>query len=221
MRAGPDVAAAAPIQAVSLPLRRVPRIEASGLFLRELKDKQVMRSPFTHCSMGRCLVGVFLIAILPAVLKAQEQTSVVIQGKAITVKYTASLMNGRRIFGAAVPYGQVWRIGDKAAPTFHTDADLVFYGLTVPRGDYTLYVLPAADKWQLIINRQTGAAAYDPKMDVGRAPMTMGKPPAPVETCKVTLTKTAALAAKLELSWENTVASVPFHIDLITSDREW
>ena len=131
----------------------------------------------------------------------------VIQGKTIEVKYTGPSMNGRKIFGAAVPYGQVWRIGDKAAPSFHTDADLAFYGLTVPKGDYALYVLPAADKWQLIISRQTGVAAYNPKMDVGRVPMTMGKAPAPVETCRVTLTKTAALSAKLELSWENTVAS--------------
>jgi hypothetical protein len=36
----------------------------------------------------------------------------------------------------------------------------------------------------------------------------------------MTFTKTAALSAKLELSWENTIASVPFHIDY-ASDREW
>src|ERR1035441_5963317 len=119
--------------------------------------------------MGRWLVGLFVIAILAPAVRAQEQVSVVIQGKTITVKYAAPAMNGRKIFGAAVPYGQVWRIGDKAAPALHTDADLAFYGLTVPKGDYTLYVLPAADKWQLIVSRQTGAAAYDPKMDVGRA----------------------------------------------------
>jgi hypothetical protein len=171
--------------------------------------------------MGKCLVELFVIATLAVVSRADDQTSAVIQGKAISVKYAAASMNGRRIFGAVVPYGQVWRIGDKAAASFHTDADLVFYGLTVPKGDYTLYVLPAADKWQLIINRQTGAAAYNPKMDVGRVPMTMGKAAAPVETCKIGLTKTATLAAKLELSWENTVASVPFHLDLVTSDREW
>ena len=171
--------------------------------------------------MGRWLVGLFVIAILAPAVRAQEQVSVVIQGKTITVKYAAPAMNGRKIFGAAVPYGQVWRIGDKAAPALHTDADLAFYGLTVPTGDYTLYILPSADKWQLIISRQTGAAAYDPKMDVGRAPMTIEKAPAPVETCKVALTKTAALSGKLELSWENVVASVPFRIDMVGSDREW
>jgi hypothetical protein len=37
----------------------------------------------------------------------------------------------------------------------------------------------------------------------------------------VALTKTAALSGKLELSWENVVASVPFRIDMVGSDREW
>lgn len=171
--------------------------------------------------MSRWFVGLFSIAILAVALNAQEEASVVIQGKTVAVKYAAPSMHGRKIFGGAVPYGQVWRIGDKAAPALHTDADLAFYGLTVPKGDYTLFVLPAADKWQLIISKQTGAGAYDPKLDVGRAPMTMGKPPAPLESCKVTITKTAAMSAKLEIAWENTVASVPFRIDVVAPDREW
>jgi hypothetical protein len=165
--------------------------------------------------------GVLSVAILATPLTAQEQASLVIQGKTIAVKHTGTAMNGRKIFGAAVPYGQVWRIGEKAAPVLHTDADLAFYGLTVPKGDYTLYVLPAADKWLLIINRQTGGAAYNPKSDVGRVAMTMAKAPAPVETSKVVLTKTAALSGKLELAWEGTVASVPFRVDMGASDREW
>jgi hypothetical protein len=172
-------------------------------------------------NMSRCLAGIFAVAFLATALSAQEQTSVALQGNNIEVKYAAQSMKGRKIFGAAVPYGQVWRIGDKVAATFHTDSDLAFYGMTVPKGDYTLYVLPAADKWQLIINKQKGAGAYDPKLDVGRVTMTVGKAPAPVETCKVTLTKTAALSGKLELAWENTVASVPFRLDMMASDREW
>ncbi len=179
-----------------------------------------MRSSSRNRGMDRCL-AVFAFALLAPCLSAQEQTSVVLQGKTIEIKYAAQSMKGRKIFGSTVPYGQVWRIGDKAAPVFHTESDLAFYGMTVPKGDYTVYVLPAADKWQLIISKQKGAGAYDPKLDVGRVPMTMGKAPAPVETCKVTLTKTAALSGKLELSWENTVASAPFRLDLMASDREW
>ena len=163
-----------------------------------------------------------LIAVLAGSAAAQEQASTIIQGKTISIKYSAPSVKGRKIFGGVVPYNQVWLIGDGSGATLHTDSDLVFYDVTVPKGDYSLYVLVDPTKWQLIINRQTGAkaAVYNAKMDVGRVPMSMGKAPAPVETCKLAFLKTAALAAKLELSWENTIASVPFHLDY-ASDREW
>jgi hypothetical protein len=152
-----------------------------------------------------------------------QQSAVTLDGKTITVKYAPSAMKGRKIFGAAVPYNQVWKIGDAAAPTLHTDADIVFKGVTVPKGDYSLYVLAAADKWQLIINKQTGAKAanHDPKFDLGRVQMTLAKPPAPVENSRITLTKAAAMAAKIEIAWENTVATVQFHLDRVAGDSEW
>jgi hypothetical protein len=174
--------------------------------------------------MKKCgFVCAALIAGFAGSVFAQQQTSLAIEGSTISVKYSAPSMKGRKIFGATVPYNQVWRIGESAPAALHTDTDLVFYGMTVPKGDYSLYVLVDPNRWQLIVNKQTGpkAAVYNPKLDVGRVPMTMGKASAPVETCKFALTKTAALAAKLELAWENTVATVPFHLAFLTPDREW
>jgi hypothetical protein len=49
----------------------------------------------------------------------------------------------------------------------------------------------------------------------------MGKAPALVASCKLTLTKTAALAAKLEVAWGSNIASAPFHLDTVGADREW
>ena len=72
-------------------------------------------------------------------------------------------------------------------------------------GDYTIYVnLEDADTWELIINKQTGQGGltYDAGQDVGRAKMTMSKPASKVETLKYTLT-----ADKLELAWDEYVAS--------------
>jgi hypothetical protein len=82
--------------------------------------------------------------------------------------------------------------------------------VVVPKGDYSLYLLADADKWQLIISKQTGqkAKVYDPKMDLGRVPMVLRSAPAPVEICTVTLSKSAARAARLELALQDTIASV-------------
>jgi hypothetical protein len=170
-------------------------------------------------------ISVLVLAALIAgcAAGAAEEASVKIEGKAISVKYSPGSVKGRKIFGGVVPYNQVWRIGETTAAAFHTDADLVFQGATVPKGDYSLYILADAAKWQLIISRQTGpgAATHNPKMDLGRIPMNIKTAPAPIETCTITITKTAALAARLEVAWETTVASVTFHLDKVAADTEW
>ncbi len=134
------------------------------------------------------------------------EASVTADGKKITIKYHAPSVHGRRIFGELVPYGQVWRAGANEATALHTEADLQIKNLTVPKGDYTLYVWPDPKQWQLIINKQTGqwGTEYNQSQDLGRVPMDMSKAPALIETYKITLTPT-----KLQLEWENTIASVP------------
>jgi hypothetical protein len=146
------------------------------------------------------------IVLITGVAAFAQQSAVTLDGKAITVKYAPAAVQDRKIFG-----------------TLHTDTDIVFKGVAVPAGNYSLYVLLAADKWQLIINKQTGpkAANYDPKLDVGRVSMVMAKAPAPVETSKIALTKVAAMAAKIEIAWENVVATTQFHLDRVAGDSEW
>jgi hypothetical protein len=146
-------------------------------------------------------------------LSPPANTSVTIAGKTVSIKYSAPSMRGRKIFGELVPYGKVWRAGANAATALHTDADLDLNGLAVPKGDYTLFVLPEADQWTLIVSKETGqwGLAYKENMDLGRVKMTMSKSAAPVETYKMTLSGNGN-SGKLQLEWENTVATVPFQV---------
>jgi hypothetical protein len=142
------------------------------------------------------------------------ETSVTINGKAISIKYSAPSMRGRKIFGGLEPYGKVWRAGANEATALHTDADLQIGSLSVPKGDYTLYVFLDEKQWQLVVNTQTGqwGTVYDPSKDLGRVPMTMSKPSAAVETYKMTLSSAGGNKGKLQLEWENTAASVDFTV---------
>jgi len=167
------------------------------------------------------IVAAGLSGIVFAQTAAPDPASVTINGKTMSVKYSAVSANGRKIFGEVVPFNQVWQISNGSPATFHTDADLAFKGFVVPKGDYTLYVLPIdATNWQLIVNKQMGPA-YDPKFDVGRMAMTVTEAPAPIETCRLSVVKTAATAAKIEIAWENIVASAKFNPDRSGSNSEW
>ena len=169
-----------------------------------------------------CVVVILGLVTLAVGQQALQETSVKMSGKAITLKYAAASMGGRKIFGDVVPYNQVWRAGTGTV-AFHTDADLEVQGLAVPKGDYTLFVLPDRLEWQLIISKQTGpqAATYNPKMDLGRVPMDMKKASAPIENLKITVTSQGSVAGKIELGWETTIAAVPFNIDALGTHREW
>jgi hypothetical protein len=165
-------------------------------------------------------VLIALASLAGAETKSGLTESVAIGGKTISIKYSAPAVNGRvgKLYGKDGTIGKdatypVWRAGANAATALHTDADLDLGGLTVPKGDYTLYVNladPAA--WELIVNKQTGQGGmtYDAKQDLGRVKMTMGKPPALVEQLKYTLSGTGGNKGTLELAWENADASVSF-----------
>jgi len=152
-------------------------------------------------------------------LSPATEATVTIAGKVITVKYSAPSLRGREVFAAGGVISKdrtypVWRTGANSATALHTDADLQIKGLTVPKGDYTLFTQIDAEPWQFIVNKQTGqwGLTYSKDQDLGRVAMDMSKPPAPVETMKITLTATGANSGKLEIAWENKVASVPFTV---------
>ncbi|HYW41454.1 MAG TPA: DUF2911 domain-containing protein [Bryobacteraceae bacterium] len=150
---------------------------------------------------------------------AQTATAA-IGGKTITIKYSAPSVRGRKIFGDGGlvmrdPTAPVWRAGANSATAIHTDADLDVGGLAVPKGDYTLFVnVKDPDAWELIVNKQTGqwGLAYSAAQDLGHVKMQMSKPPALVEQLKYTISSAGGNKGKLQLEWENHVASVPITV---------
>jgi len=148
------------------------------------------------------------------------ETSVTIAGKGITIKYSAPSMRGRQIFGqdgliSKDPTWPVWRAGADSATALHTDGALAINGLNVPKGDYTVFVLVNPTMpWQLILNKEIKqwGLDYKPAMDLGRVPMTVTKPAAPIEKFKITLSGAGGNQGKLQMEWENVIASVPFTV---------
>ena len=99
----------------------------------------------------------------------------------ITIDYGQPHARGREIFGALVPYGQVWRLGANWATRLTLDFDARVGDLDVPRGEYTLFLLPRENGGELIVSRQTRqwGTDYDPSYDFGGTPLrrrTLGEP---------------------------------------------
>ncbi len=140
------------------------------------------------------------------------QASVTLDGKPITIDYNTPSLRGRHVGVELAPYGQVWRTGANPATTLKTPVNLKIGDLTVPAGTYTIYSVPSATTWKLIINKQTGqwGTVYNQDQDLGRTDMMTGpKPSAPVEQFAIKFEKTSGKKTQLHLVWENTDVFVP------------
>jgi len=163
-----------------------------------------------------------LFAVLAATAFAQRSrytsppadAAVTIAGKKIAVEYYAPSAHGRKVMGGLVPYGQVWCTGANWATKITTEADLEIGGLKVPKGSYSIWTLPDAKEWTLIVNSETGQfhLNYDQSRDFGRIKMAVKTLPSLVETFKVQLSAAGGDKGTLALMWENTEASVPITV---------
>jgi len=165
------------------------------------------------------MLAAIVIAALPLFTVAQdkkplsppgEATLKFADGKTVSIQYSRPSMRGRKIFGGLVPYDQVWRTGANAATSLKTDVDLNIGGASVAAGNYTLYTLPGASSWKLIINKQTGqwGTEYDQSQDLARVDMKVSQRSSPLEEFTISFDKTGGNSATLKLEWDTTVASV-------------
>lgn len=174
---------------------------------------------------GRGLVSLLLVAaplladplpvVRPVVRSAPRARAVaVLDGRRVSVDYGRPRRHGRPIFGALVPYGEVWRTGADEATRLETEADLLFAGgLFVPKGSYALFTLPGVEAWLLILNRaaeQWGAFNYDPAQDLGRVSLRREPTARPIESFSVALQTTGERSGVLWLGWDRTVLSIRF-----------
>ena len=136
-------------------------------------------------------------------------------GKTIKIDYSSPRAKGRKIFGEAtdkalVPYGEIWRTGANEATKFVTDTNVTLGGKTIPAGSYTLFTIPKADKWTLIINKKTAEWGIPYKYEadeLARVDMQVSKTAAPVENFTISFEPTGN-KCRLHLEWENTRASI-------------
>lgn len=131
-------------------------------------------------------------------------------GLKVDITYSRPSMKGRQIFGALVPYGQVWRTGANEATLFSVGRDVTVAGQSLKAGKYTLWTIPNEGKWTIIINKETGqwGTNYNEKEDVVKVDVPSGKTDEVIEQFTIQL-KEAAGGSDLSLAWEGTQAVVP------------
>jgi hypothetical protein len=145
---------------------------------------------------------------------AHVRTEWTVDGANLSIEYGRPSLKGRTPGKDVDPYeGKEWRTGSDEQTTLKTDKPLKFGTLSVPAGTYGLHTIPVNGQWQLIVSKRASGwgIPYPAGQDLGRVPMTMGKPAAAAEQLTISVDDTPA-GGTLNVEWGGTKASAPFTV---------
>jgi hypothetical protein len=191
--------------AVTLAAACAPRQRAETVVTTTTTTAATPAAPATASAPAAAPSGDAAMRAMRPAASPRDTARGTVGGVSVLVDYGRPYRKGRTVFAAdgLVPFGRVWRTGANAATTLVTSGDLTVGGTRLPAGTYTLYTVPNANAWQLVINRQTGqwGTVYSQAQDVARVPMTVRALPSPVEQFTVAVEGDA-----LVMRWETTEA---------------
>jgi len=132
----------------------------------------------------------------------------------ITINYHRPLVNGRKIWGDLVPYGQVWRAGANENTTIAFSDPVTIEGQPLDKGVYGLHMIPGENEWTVIFSRNStswGSFTYKQEEDALR--VTVKPQPADMHNALTyDFDKLTPTSAVVELEWEK--VAVPFKVDV-------
>jgi hypothetical protein len=95
---------------------------------------------------------------MPVEGRASPYDSVTFQvgGSAAKICYGRPAARGRTMIGGdAVPFGRIWRTGANEPTILHLSGPVDFAGMALQAGSYSIYTIPTAGDWTVIVNRAT------------------------------------------------------------------
>ena len=122
-----------------------------------------------HLAISALLLSGLLI---PAAAQQADSTATCTfqDGKQMSIQYA----NSATVKNANLTSGKMWTPGDKPMVLF-TQTDLTIANTQIPVGAYSVYLIPAKDRWTLVINKNVKPGEYNPQQDLVRAPMDLAK----------------------------------------------
>jgi hypothetical protein len=133
----------------------------------------------------------------------------------ITVDYSSPGVKGRKIWGAVVPYDQMWRAGANQATKVTFGRDVTFAGKPVAAGTYAFFVIPTKSAWTVILNKRADQAGtgrdYKQSDDLLRVQVQPKAAPFR-ERLAYLVTDFTDDKASLDLEWEKVRLSIPIAV---------
>jgi hypothetical protein len=164
-------------------------------------------------------MAVFAVTgVAQVTLPRESQRQEVIQtvgDTTIRIVYHRPNVKGRKIWGELVPYDQVWRAGANEATLFEFSRDVTINGQPLAAGKYSFHVLPTANSWTLIFNKddgQWGSFNYNASKDALRVKANVERSSVNRESLSYIFDDHTPEGVDVLVAWEN--VQVPFNIGI-------
>ncbi len=167
-------------------------------------------------------LAIFALLLTSEVMFAQERGGGVrpspnaansqnIGATVVSVTYGRPSLKGRAMSTLA-PAGKVWRTGANESTAITFSTDVMFGDQEVEAGTYSLYTIPGASEWTVILNSKLSwGTQYDESMDVARTMAAVGEG-SNLESFEIYFDTLSAEKAHLNLHWGTTKVAVPIMV---------
>lgn len=167
-------------------------------------------------ALGLFLYSLFVENIFSPRLSPKDTVEFKLNDLKLEVFYNRPSKKERAIFGALVPFNEVWRTGANEATTFETNKNLEVQGVLLPAGKYTLWTVPKDSTWTVIFNSKQYSwgvdnemkPLWDPNYDVLDIIVPVEKLNATVEQFTIAFDNSTDNLF-LTMAWDDTKVSVP------------
>lgn len=135
---------------------------------------------------------------------------------AIEIDYHRPSVNNRRIFGGLVPYDVIWRAGANENTLISFSTPVKVEGQPLPAGKYSLFFIPGAQQWTVVLNKFTGGwgtYSYDSSEDALRVTVTPQTADLQ-EQLAYSFDNPSASSVTAAMRWEKTRVPVKIDVDL-------
>jgi hypothetical protein len=132
----------------------------------------------------------------------------------VRVTYSRPAKKEREVFGTKiVPYGEVWRVGANESAEIKFYQDVTIQGKKVKAGTYSLFAIPTATEWTIILNKDLdfwGAYSYNKDNDVLRVSVPTKKTEEVIENFSIQCVKGSNdKETTMKMAWDTTLVEVP------------
>jgi Protein of unknown function (DUF2911) len=126
-------------------------------------------------------------------------------GNEISVRYTPTTTDKEKLQS-----GKIWTPGGSPTLLF-TSTETTLADTTLPVGAFRLYLIPAKDRWTLIVNKNVSPETkYDEHQDIARSPMELGQLGEPAKELQLAFVRVASKECNLRIYFGNDGAWAEF-----------